>query len=300
MMEERDEKIKISLASALGEISNILGKEITERDLLGFVNVFSTSTKEVQIKILGILPTIIKNMGNEDKSKPFLENIKMMIGSNEKWRKRLEYSKIIGRYHHAYADETIYKRVFPIALSLCFDGTSKVRLKAAKNISQMVLQLVSSEKVEYQEKSWKIAKSFAKSINYNYRQSFILMCTDVFLNEEVYKKYFAECLLKLAYDKVINVRISLAKFIYKLVKKNKYEWIKKDETIRKIATVLRKDVTLTEVSKLIEGFKEIEDLESEPLINVNDEFDDNMTFLSKEFAITKNVPLNSKHSKNKN
>ena len=295
MINETDPKISISLASSIGEVSNILGNEITENDLLKFVSKFlASSNKDIPVKILGILPTIIKNINNEEKSKCYLENIKIMISPSEKWRKKLEYAKIIGLYHHTYPDETIYKRVFPIALSLCFDNASKVRMKAAKNISKMILQLVMSTKTEYQEKSLKIVNSFANSINYNYRQSFILMCTDCFEQEDAYKKYFAESLLKLAFDKVINVRITLAKFMFKLIKKNKFEWIKNDDTIRKICTILKNDTSLVDVKEYIEGLKDIENLECEEIKDVNKDFVDKMEFLSKEFAITKNVPLNSK------
>jgi serine/threonine-protein phosphatase 4 regulatory subunit 1 len=54
MANEKDEKIKIPLASALGEISKILGSELTESDLLEFVDKFFTSsppTSELKIKI---------------------------------------------------------------------------------------------------------------------------------------------------------------------------------------------------------------------------------------------------------
>ena len=63
MANEKGEKIKLPLNSALGKISNILGSEYTESDLLEFADKFfktSPQTSELKIKILRVLPTIIK------------------------------------------------------------------------------------------------------------------------------------------------------------------------------------------------------------------------------------------------
>ena len=40
MAKEKDEKIKIPLADAIGEISKILGSKLTESDLLEYVDKF--------------------------------------------------------------------------------------------------------------------------------------------------------------------------------------------------------------------------------------------------------------------
>ena len=46
MANEKDEKIKLPLASSLGEISNLIGFELTESDLLEFVvKLFKSSPK---------------------------------------------------------------------------------------------------------------------------------------------------------------------------------------------------------------------------------------------------------------
>ena len=62
MANEKDEKIKLPLAAAMGEISKILGSEITENDLLEYVDKFfnSSQNSELKIKILSSLPDIIK------------------------------------------------------------------------------------------------------------------------------------------------------------------------------------------------------------------------------------------------
>ena len=65
---EKDEKIKMPLAASMGEISKLLGNELTESDLLEYVDKFfksSSQNSELKIKILSVLPIIIKNIKKE-------------------------------------------------------------------------------------------------------------------------------------------------------------------------------------------------------------------------------------------
>ena len=292
MAEQKEERIKLPLAASLGELSKILGNEVTENDLLDFVDKFyKENNSEMKMKILGILPDIIRNISSNKKNQ-YLENIKIMIGNKEdKWRKRLAYSKIIGKFHNTYSDTIIYKRVFPIAINFCFDDVHTIREKSAGHNSRILLQLLTG-KEDYKKKTYTIVKSFAQSINFSYRQLFILMCKHLFESEELYKNYIAPLLLDLAYDKIINVRISLSKFIEKIIKKNKFNYLKNDETMRKIVTILRKD-TNNEVNCYMKDLNDIKDIDVQLGVYVNDKFIDIMKYVSDEFGITKNVPLES-------
>ena len=298
MANEKDEKIKIPLASSLGEISKILGSELTESDLLEFVDKFfktSSQNSELKIKVLMVLPDIIKNIPSNRKNS-YLEFIKYMIGNkDDKWRKRVTYCKIIGKFNGTYNDPIIYKRVFPIAINFCFDDVSHVRSIAARRNSRLILQLISG-KTEFKDKTMKIITSFAQSINFRYRQLFIFMCKHLFENEEVFKENIADLLLDLAYDNISNVKIILIQFLTDLIKKEKYANLKKNETVRKIVKILKNDKA-EEIQNIIKNNKDIEnieDIEVELSKEVNQKFKDNMKFVSTEFGITKNVPLNSK------
>ena len=298
MAQETEEKIRLTLAASMGEVSKILGPELTESELVDFVSLFfkgnesTKENKEIQIKILGVLPDIIRNITSNQKN-IYLDYLKTMITpSNDKWRRRLAYAKTIGKYHNTYSDEMIYKRVFPIAINFCFDDVSQVRMKAARHNSMLLLQLLSSE-TEFSEKTYKIFKSFAQSINFNYRQLFIRMCTDLVSNKDLYDDRVSDLLLDLAFDRVINVRIALAKFIKKILKKENNAWLKKDETMRKIVSKLRTDKS-TEIKNYLKDITDVEDIQFNEIANVNEKFTDNMSFISDEFGITKNVPLKSK------
>ena len=300
MANEKDEKIKMPLGAAMGEISKLLGSELTESDLLEYVDKFfksSSQNSELKIKILTSLPDIIKNI-NSNKKNSYLEFIKYMIGNkDDKWRKRVTYCKIIGKFNGTYTDNIIYKRVFPIAINFCFDDVSRVRSISARKNSKLILQLITG-KEEYRDKTMKIIQSFAQSINFRYRQLFIYMCKHLFENEEVFKTYIADLLLDLAYDNITNVKIILAQFIYDLTRKEKYEHLKKNETIRKIIKVLKNDSN-QEIKSIINKITDIEDIDVELKKEVNHKFKDLMKFVSSEFGITKNVPLHSEFKEKK-
>ena len=295
MANEKDEKIKMPLAAAMGEISKLLGSELTESDLLEYVDKFfksSSQNSELKIKILSVLPEIIKNIPSNRKNS-YLEFIKYMIGNkDDRWRKRITYCKIIGKFNGTYSDAIIYKRVFPIAINFCFDDVSHVRSVSARRNSRLILQLISS-KTEFKDKTMKIVQSFAQSINFRYRQLFIFMCKHLFENEEVFNANIADLLLDLAYDNIVNVRIILAQFLCDLFKKEKYAHLKKNETVRKIMKIFKNDKN-EEIQEIIKDVKDIENIEVELHKEVNNKFKDNMKFVSSEFGITRNVPLNSK------
>ena len=301
MANEKDEKIKMPLGAAMGEISKLLGSELTESDLLEYVDKFfksSSQNSELKIKILTALPEIIKNI-NSNKKNSYLEFIKYMIGNkDDKWRKRVTYCKIIGKFNGTYTDNIIYKRVFPIAINFCFDDVSRVRSISAKKNSRLILQLITG-KEEYRDKTMKIIQSFAQSINFRYRQLFIFMCKHLFENEEVFKTYIADLLVDLAYDNITNVRIILAQFICDLIKKEKYSHLKKNEAVRKIIKILKNDKS-EEIKSLVNKINDVEDIDVELNKEVNHKFKDLMKFVSSEFGITKNVPLYSKFVEKKN
>ena len=205
------------------------------------------------------------------------------------------YSKIIGKFNNCFPENIIYRRVFPIAINFCFDDISQVRFCSAKHNSKLILQLLSGKDEEYTKLTLIIIKSFAQSINYKYRQLFINMCTHLFENEKVFDKYISELLIDLAYDQVPNVKIILARFIHKILTKEKYKNLKDNITVKKIVKILKNDKNIEVIDFIGQikdfNFDELNNIDVELDKKVNWKFKDNMTFVSKEFGITKNVPL---------
>ena len=298
MAKNKDDKIKLPLAASIGDISNIIGGDLTEEELLEYVNNFFTTSQnsEIKSKILENLPKIIRQINSTNKKNSYLEFLKFMITNKEtKWRKRKTYAKIIGKFNNCYPKNIIYKRVFPIAIYFFFDDISQVRFCSAKHNSKLILQLITGDD-EYKEKTLIIIKSFAQSINYKYRQLFIYMCLHLFENEKIFNENISPLLIDLAYDQIPNVKIVLAKFINKILTKDKYKHLKNNDTIKKIVKILKNDKN-KEVLNYMDQIKDIDFDDKDKIIdnekNVNWKFKDNMKFVAKEFGITRNVPLYS-------
>jgi hypothetical protein len=300
MANDKEERVKLPLASAIGDIADIIEGDLAEEDLVEYVDKFfknSGPNSDLKVKILQNLPKIIKLIHSNNKKNTYLEFIKyMIVNKDTKWRKRMEFAKIIGKFNDCFPENLIYRRVFPIAINFCFDDISQVRFCSSKHNSKIILQLLSG-KEEYKNKTLIIIKSFAQSINYKYRQLFINMCTHLFENEQVFNEDISPLLIDLAYDKVPNVKIILARLMYKILTKEKYKNLKSNDTVKKIVKILKNDKNKEVVDLITQiknfNFDELNNIEIELEKNVNINFKDNMDFVSKEFGITKNVPLKS-------
>merc|ERR1712146_675640 len=64
-------------------------------------------------------------------------------------------------------------------------------------------------------------KGFSQSPRYSNRQTFIAMCEKIMKYPDIFNKHFITYFLKLGEDKVVNVRISVAKVLKKLFKKQR-------------------------------------------------------------------------------
>ena len=122
------------------------------------------------------------------------------------------------------------------------------------------------------------------------------MCLHLFENEKIFNANISPLLIDLAYDQIPNVKIVLAKFINKILTKDKYKHLKNNDTIKKIVKILKNDKN-KEILNYLAQIKDIElydkDIINDNEKNVNWKFKDNMKFVAKEFGITRNVPLYS-------
>ena len=66
------------------------------------------------------------------------------------------------------------------------------------------------------------------------------MCTNLFEDKEIFDKYIYEYISKLVNDKVVNVRISLAELISKIIKKKSFFILnKKSPGLRIMLSLIR-------------------------------------------------------------
>lgn len=123
----KEAKVRKSISSSISEIAHILGKEITEKELIPVFEKLYKEEGEIQNTILKNIPKFLKEI-NPDLRKGYLEKLKRMLNPWEKWRVRQTYSKIIGEFHDVYDDEVTYKQILPINLHFCLDDVTSLLL----------------------------------------------------------------------------------------------------------------------------------------------------------------------------
>lgn len=128
------------------------------------------------------------------------------------------------------------------------------------------------------------------------------MCSKFFSQKEIAYKYILDYLNMLIYDKVVNVRITFAKVLSKLIRKKsklsfntnlEYEWMLTDKYVMTFAGLLKGD-TNKNVNIYFQDLNDIEPIKSEAIGQYNSKFIENMIFLKDEFGAYKNLPLEYK------
>lgn len=120
MATDKEFKVRKSIASSISEIANILGAETTEGELIPVLDRLYKEDGEIQSIVLKNIPKFLKFISKASR-KSYLDKLKKLLNPREKWRTRLEYSKIIGQYYQVFDDEITYKQIFPISLNFCLD-----------------------------------------------------------------------------------------------------------------------------------------------------------------------------------
>ena len=136
----------------------------------------------------------------------------------------------------------MFNEIFFMCIQLCFDTVNKVRIKAGKNLSKLLLQFLSSDD-QYKIKAIVIIRMFATCIHYHYRQLFIFMCKKLIEDESLFMEITYELIEDLSYDNIINVRITLGNFLNKAWTKKQapFRWIKTNKKMLEMIYRLKND-----------------------------------------------------------
>ena len=95
---------------------------------------------------------------------------------------------------------------------------AEVRAKACCNIPQILKTLLKEKSKDYFEKVIKEIFKFGESERYAHRQVFVMICANV-LNEDlpIFYKHFMPQFIEKQNDRVVNVRIVLARYCGKFL-----------------------------------------------------------------------------------
>ena len=122
-------------------------------------------------------------------------------------------AKNLGKFATLFDRRTVYSEFLPMFFKFCEDRVATVSSAAATALAPILNKF--SEDRDQQKAIIKIVKNNFRSgekATFKRRQLFIIMCQEV-MNEaqEIFDEHFKHDMLSLAADRVINVRLGLAR-----------------------------------------------------------------------------------------
>ena len=288
LINDKNIKIKQTIINSFAEVSKILGYKLSESDLNPLIiNMFKNNDNKIRETIIEILPDYIRSINDFDIKLEYLDIIKncfLVAKKSKKWRNKIYLIKFTGKTIGIYNNDILFIEIFYFCIEMCFDKFNKVRKKAAKTLSKLLLyflniKIQNSNDINCKENCIKILKMFATSKHYQYRQLFIYMCKYIILDENLLNNILINLLEDLSFDRVINVKVTLGNFIYKSWIKagenDKYSFIKNNNKILEMIYRLKNDCDF-DVRKTIEKIdsqqlcKEIKDFNLKRILNKKD------------------------------
>ena len=269
LSKDSDEKIILSLIDSFDEVSDILGNEITEKELLVLYDSFlNNPSQKVHNKAVDKLTKTMKKLSIETKKK-FIIYYKSNFGfedekditaihlekvSYEKWREKIKEAEIIECFFDVFDMEIIYYKILPVLILMSLDDFHEVRRECGKVMSKILSFLYKNEK--YKEKVKRIIKAFAFCVSYQMRMEFLDFCEELLSDTEMYQEFLKEVLKVISCDRISHVKISLAKMISNIVDKKQNimkKYLLYDEDFLKICFKVMNDNNIKSVQNI---FKE--------------------------------------------
>ena len=290
---EKDLKIRKSIISSFHEVSTILGKELTENELLPIYNKFLDSDEKTEKNLsLRNLPKILSNVNKETKEKyyKYFEAVSIFQNNNKNkvrnfnfinWKNKLDVAESILCYFNLYENEVIYQSIFPQCITFCLDNIYQVRKVSAKVLGNLIVYLYNENYKK--DKLNEVIKTFAFHKKFQNRITFVKMCKIFLMNYHIYSEIVKDILIKISNDKISNVRIAICKMLKKIVINDKCP-CNNDEDIYNICKKLY-DKNSKSIVNIFQGVTKIN---FDNLDNNNkfiEKFDGNFDFFEKEFNI---------------
>ena len=295
---EKNTKIRRSIISSFHEVSTILGKELTENELLIIYDKFLESDEKTERNLaLRNLPKILSNVNKETKEKyyKYFEAVSIFQNNNGNkvrnfnfinWKNKLDVAESILCYYNLYENDVIYKSIIPQSITFCLDQIYQVRKVAAKVLASLIVYLFDDN--YNKDKLIELIKTFSYHKKFQHRITFIKMCKVFLMNYHIYTEIIKDILLKLSNDKISNVRISICKMLKKIIINDRCP-CNNDNDIYDICKKLYNKNSKSIVS-IFKGITKIkfDDLEDYKEEIFTEKFSGNFKFFEDEFKIDLN------------
>ncbi|MDR3582144.1 MAG: hypothetical protein P4L67_02620 [Candidatus Pacebacteria bacterium] len=208
-------QVRGSLAASIHEVAKIVGGKVAAEELdpilKGYLNDFATvhlcfAHLHEYLQVL------------EDKERlAYLELVEKAVTSSKyDWRLRELFAKNAEAYAKMFDVHTVHTHIMKIVYSLLQDQVIEVRMQMCASMYALAT-LLHSEQTYFDEAMNFILKLFS-SPQFRDRQTFLCICEGFMCNEALFDQYLLTQFLALQKDRVINVRLSLARILHNHMK----------------------------------------------------------------------------------
>lgn len=214
------EAAKMEVSSRLEAIAKICDKLTLENDLIVIIDKYyltvgQSTSQAVRQNTIKVLSGVLKELSPEIREK--YADVYQTTVDNEinKWRLRYVISEQMEQLITLFKPDTVFQKIIPMYSKFCHDNCAVVRKSAARQFGKLFLRVEGHEmSKEYLLVTLKSLGSYNRFV---FRQSFVLMSESALLKSPEWEdKEVMELLLKLAKDKVVNVRLAVARLVVEL------------------------------------------------------------------------------------
>ena len=289
---EEDLAIRLSIISSFHEIANIVGKEMTQNELLPIYDKFLESNENYEQKLaIKNLPQILIKVDKTIKERyyKYFEPVSIFIDNTGNkvrhfnfmnWKNKLNVIEGILCYYNLYDNNIIYNSILPQCITFSLDKYYKVRKTSAKVLASLLLYLYQQD--YKRDKLIQTIKNFAFHKKFKIRINFIKFLPIFLQDKEFYEKEIKNIIkIIILKDKILDIRIALAKVLKKIIT-NEKEILCEDEDLHKCCFALNKDKI---INKLFDGIKLLSNKELENNIEDKKYFVEDNKYFLEEFKI---------------
>lgn len=239
MINDKDDDVALSIISSFHEICALLGDDIIQNEL---IEIYDSFLKHKNEKIKNYaqenLTNVLNKLSNLDLKKQYIDYIKKftiidmdninkyspdkenMIVFNS-YIDKLKASSDIERYFSLFNDDVIYNKFLRLEILLCLDEMEIVRRKCAKTLGKIILHFF--KKNIKKDIVIQIIRGFALNTKFKRRNQFLLICKTLLSSSVMFSECLFDLILNCFFDKVIDVRIHLAKLIEGIINQDELE-----------------------------------------------------------------------------
>ncbi|GAA5950484.1 hypothetical protein JCM3765_004563 [Sporobolomyces pararoseus] len=207
------EKARQSLASSLHEVAKIIGPDQTDTSLFAPLADFLQDAENVQSAVLENIPTLFMSFGSETgrKAVRLLGDAWSDIGN---WRLREHALKKVAEFGPHFMQNDGEEEVLSILAKAFKDSVASVREQAVIAIPPLLNSVL--DQPSARAKLFAFLNVFRTDSSYRNRVAYvstIVACVRASLPRATFELHFLDTLVELARDRVVSVRIAVARAI---------------------------------------------------------------------------------------